>query len=165
MKILVTLLATVLAFAITAQAQTTDTKPQASQQPSQGDQQMQTGCRMMGGSGMGGGGMTGGKMCGMMGGGKMGCMMNHGAMTRDVLDVVTEILKMQQKVVEGVKPSDKDALLKEIARLLAKVEQMQKTAHSMPMMMHNMPMDHSPNQPDKPEGQKDTQKTPMPHQH
>jgi len=163
MKILITLLSALFALAITAQAQTSDVKPQTSQQPSQGDQQMQMGCKMMGGSGTGGSMMAGG-MDGMM-----SCMMSHGAMTHDVLDVVTEMLKIQQKIIEGVAPAEKDALSKEIILLQARVSQMQKTAHSMPMMKHTMPMGSSSPDPGAkqgtPEALKETPKGQMQHQH
>lgn len=143
----------VLAFAVAASGQTTDQKAQPSQAPAQaGQQQMQMGCGMMGG----GGGKMGGMMCGMM---------HHGMMMDDMIDVMTEMMKIQEKLVKGVSPSEKEAILKDMARLSGRLEQMKKTA-AMPMM-HNMPMGAGSDQPSaqqKTQEKKEPEK-PMTHQH
>lgn len=86
-------------------------------------QQMPMDCPMMGGQGM----MGGGTKQGMMGGGMMG----HHMMMHDTAELMTGILSIQEKIVSGVGPSEKEALLKEIARLKSKVAEVHRTCCMM----------------------------------
>jgi hypothetical protein len=57
----------------------------------------------------------------------MGGMKEHRMMTRDSAEIMIGILSIQEKIISGVDPAGKEALLKEISLLKGRLEQMQST--------------------------------------
>lgn len=64
-------------------------------------------------------------------------MMDHGMMMNDVLQAMKEMLAIQEKIIKGVKPADKQALLEQLFRVQGRVDQMMSGAKQT--MMHGMP--------------------------
>lgn len=94
-------------------------------------QQMQMDCPMMGGQGMMGGGMKQDMKAGMM---------EHHMMMHDSTEIMMGILAIQEKILTGAGPGEKEALLKEIARLKSRLEQMHHACCRM-MGMGQQPTD------------------------
>ncbi len=63
-------------------------------------------------------------------------MMGHGMMMQDVLQAMKDMLVIQEKMIKGVKPAEKPALLEQLLRLQGKVDQMMSQSKQM---MHGMP--------------------------
>jgi hypothetical protein len=81
-------------------------------------------------------------------------MMEHHVMMHDSTEIMMGILAIQEKILIGAGPAEKEALLKEIARLKSKLEQMH---HTCCMMMGS----GSGQQP----ADKSSQPQASPHQH
>lgn len=102
------------------------------------------------------GGMMGGQKeqpgQGMMGGGQempmmpmcmpmMKQMMGQGAVMQDMMQMMTDMVKMQQKIIKGVKPAEKKALMNELSGMSARMEKMMSDMKGMMpqgMMMQGM---------------------------
>ncbi|MGE5237191.1 MAG: hypothetical protein ACM3ON_00105 [Chloroflexota bacterium] len=59
--------------------------------------------------------------------GVMGDMQGYHVMMHDYAEIMTGILSIQEKIISGVNPSEKEALLKEISLLKGRLEQTQRT--------------------------------------
>ena len=82
---------------------------------------------------------------GMMMGGEQMPMMEHmkahGMMMQDMMQMMTDIMKMQKRIVEGVKPAEKKALINELSGMMEKMDSMMsemKGMMSQGMMMQGM---------------------------
>ena len=134
--------AVVLLFGISAYAET-DTKAE----PGQGQQMMCPKMQEMQGQGMmkgahqmpmmqhGQGMEQGGQQMQMMCP-KMGQMMGHGMMAREMMQMMTDMLKMQQKMIRGLSPVEKKEMTAEIDKMMEKMEKMMSDTRGM--MMHGM---------------------------
>lgn len=99
-------------------------------------------CMMHGHEGQTGHGMMKGEghempMCAPM----MEHMKGHGMMMQDMMQMMTDVVQMQRKIVEGVKPAEKKALLNELSGMTARMEKMMsgmKGMMSEGMMMQGM---------------------------
>jgi hypothetical protein len=68
-------------------------------------------------------------------------MMRHGMMMQDMMGMMKQMIEVQRKIVEGVKPSEKKALAKELSGMLEKMNAMMadmKGMMSQGMMMQGM---------------------------
>jgi len=143
MKRTIIVFAVVLLFGISAYAET-DTK---AAQPEQGKQMMCPKMQQMQGQGMmqgahqmpmmqqhGQGMEQGGQMSMMCP--KMGQMMGHGMMAREMMQMMTDMLKMQQKMIRGLSPVEKKEMTAEIDKMMEKMEKM--TSDTRGMMMQGM---------------------------
>ena len=146
MKRAIIAFAVVLLFGISAYAET-DTKAAQKDQPGQGQQMMCPKMQQMQGQGWrrapdevpmmqqhGQGMEQGGQMSMMCP--KMGQMMGHGMMAREMMQMMTDMLKMQQKMIRGLSPVEKKEMTAEIDKMMEKMEKMMSDTRGM--MMHGM---------------------------
>lgn len=63
-------------------------------------------------------------------------MMGHGMMARDMMQMMTDIIRMQQKIIRGLSPVEKKEMMKDTDRMLDKIEKMMSDMRGM--MMHGM---------------------------
>ncbi len=54
----------------------------------------------------------------------MGGMMGHGMMARDLMQMMADVVKMQQKMIRGLSPVEKREMQKETDRMLDRIEKM-----------------------------------------
>jgi hypothetical protein len=130
MKRAIIVFAVVLLFGISAYAET-DTKAAQKDQPAQGQQMMCPKMQQMQGQGM----MQGGHQMPMMCP-KMGQGMGHGMMAREMMQMMTDMLKMQQKMIRGLSPVEKKEMTAEIDKMMEKLDKMMSDTRGM--MMHGM---------------------------
>jgi hypothetical protein len=144
MKRTIFVFAVVLLFGISSAYAETDTK---AAQPGQGHQMMCPKMQQMQGQGMmqgahqmpmmqqhGQGMEQGGQMSMMCP--KMGQMMGHGMMAREMMQMMTDMLKMQQKMIRGLSPVEKKEMTAEIDKMMEKMGKMMSDTRGM--MMHGM---------------------------
>jgi hypothetical protein len=81
--------------------------------------QAQTGGMMHGHEGQAGHGMMGGEQMPMM-----EHMKTHGMMMQDMMQMMTDIMKMQKRIVAGVKPAEKKEMLNELTGMMGRMEKM-----------------------------------------
>lgn len=65
-------------------------------------------------------------------------MMGHGMMMQDLVQTMKKMIEVQRKIVEGVKPAEKKALVKELSGMREKMDKM--TADMKNMMSQGMMM-------------------------
>jgi hypothetical protein len=65
-------------------------------------------------------------------------MKAHGTMMRDMMGMMKKMIEVQQKIVEGVKPAQKKALVKELSGMQEKMDSIM--AHMKDMMSEGMTM-------------------------
>jgi len=95
--------------------------------------QAQTGGMMHGHEGQAGHMMMGGEQMPMM-----EHMKAHGMMMQDMMLMMTDIMKMQKRIVEGVKPAEKKKMLNELSGMMGRMDKMM--ADMKGMMSHGMMM-------------------------
>lgn len=97
---------------------------------------------------------------------RMGQMMGHGMVARDLMQLMTDVVKMQQKIIRGLSPVEKKEMTKETDKMLERIEKMMSDMRGM--MMHGMMEPPAPAPSKEPES-KETEKeaTPKadPHKH
>lgn len=104
---------------------------------------------------------------GMMGGGHqmpmMQQMMGHGMMVHDMMQMMIDIMNMQEKIINGVKPSDKKHMLDTIKDMKARVQdKMSMNNCMMGGMMGGMmsgKMEHKMHAPSKESEGEETEET------
>lgn len=139
MKRLMILLAVLVVFSISAQAQMGEgMKP---------EQKGQMGHGMMGGEGK----MPMMPMCEQMMKQKMGEGQQM-PMMQDMMQMMMETMKMQHKIMKGVKPGEKKAMMTEMEGMMQKMEKMMEGMQDMPMKCKCM---MAPMEPKKEEMKKD----------
>lgn len=94
--------------------------------------------KQMQGQGMIQGGQQMMQMCHMMGRGIMG----HGMMARDMMQIMTDMIKMQQKIIRGLSPVEKSEMVKDADKMLERLDKMMSDMRGM--MMHGMMEQPSP---------------------
>lgn len=70
--------------------------------------------------------------CMMMNEGQQMPMMKQGMM-HDMIKMMTDIVTMQQRIVNGVKPAEKKSMMMKLNEMMEKTKKMMSDMHSMPM--------------------------------
>jgi len=92
-------------------------------------------------------------------------MMGHGMMARDMMQMMTDVIKAQQKIIRGLSPVEKQEMMKEMDKMLEKIEKMMSDMRGM--MMHGMISQPAPPavQQTEPAKEKLKENAPPSHQH
>jgi hypothetical protein len=90
---------------------------------------------------------------------RMGQMMGHGMMARDMMQMMTDVIRMQQKIIRGLSPVEKKETMKDTERMLDRMEKMMSDMRGM--MMHGM-MEQPAPAPSKEPASKETEKEALP---
>jgi hypothetical protein len=93
----------------------TDTKDAQQNQPGEGQQMMCPKMHQMQGQGV----MQGAHQMPMM---QMSPMMGHGMMMNDMMQMMMDIMNMQEKIIAGVKPSEKKQMLDTLKDMKTKMQ-------------------------------------------
>jgi hypothetical protein len=173
MKTLVICLLVLFMWSVPLYAETTAPQQQTGEAAAPGGPQMK--CPMMQ---MHGQGTQGGQQMPMMHGGqqmqgmmemcpkmcpKMGQMMGHGMMARDMMQMMTDMIRMQQKIIRGLSPVEKKEMMKDTDRMLDKMEKMMSDMRGM--MMHGMMDQPAPARETEPAEEKPKENVSAPHKH
>jgi hypothetical protein len=96
---------------------------------------------------------------------KMGQMTGHGMIARDMMQMMTDVIRMQQKMIRGLSPVEKKEMMKETDKMLEKLEKMMSDMRGM--MMRGMMEPPVPSPVQQTEQAQDTPKenAPAPHHH
>jgi hypothetical protein len=168
MKNLMICLLMMFVFTMPLYAETDAPQQQTGTAPMPGGPQMHMKCPMMqmhgqgmmqGGQQMQGQGMM--QMCP-----KMGQMMGHGMMARDMMQMMMDMMKVQQKMIRGISPVEKKEMMKETDKMMERMERMMSDMRGM--MMHGMmeqPAPASSKEPESKETEKETTPKADPHKH
>ncbi len=62
-----------------------------------------------------------------------GRMMGHGMIVRDMMQVMSDMIKVQQKMIRGLSPVEKREMSKDMERMLDKIERMMAETRGMMM--------------------------------
>ena len=150
MKKLIICIAIVVTFTVSAYAQTGSATNEGQQNPMTG-----CGCSKMQQMPMKQGAMGEGQqmpmMCpkmqqmqgqGMMQGGQQMPMMQHmmgqNLLAKDMMYMMTDIMKMQKKIISGVNPSEKKEMLKELDKMMDRMDRMMSDMRCSCKMMGGM---------------------------
>jgi len=76
---------------------------------------------------------------------KMCPSMGHGMMAQDMMQMMTDVIRIQQKMIRGLSPVEKKEMMKETDRMLGKIEKMMSDMRGM--MMHGMMEQPAPKSP------------------
>jgi hypothetical protein len=116
-------------------------------------------------------GMMGGMKCGMMGDGQgmqmgmMQGMMGHGMKMQEMLHMMKDMMKIQQRMLTKISDSERKQMAQELSRMLERVDKMLTDMQSMPMKgMMGMPPAESAKPKAEPKKKDDAQKS-SPHKH
>jgi hypothetical protein len=96
---------------------------------------------------------------------RMGQMLGHGMMVRDVMQMMMDMIKMQQKMIRGLSPVEKKEMIKDADKMLERMEKMMSEMRGM--VMHGMigqPAQVPPVQ-QEPAQEKQKESPPAIHQH
>lgn len=165
MKYLVICLLAIFVFTAPLYAETAAPQQQTGEAAMPGGQQMQMKCPMMQmhSQGM----MQGGQQMPMMQmGPKMGQMMGHGMMARDLMQMMMDIVKVQQKMIRGLSPVEKKEMMKEADKMIERLEGMMSDMRGM--MKHGMMEQPAPapsKEPESKETEKEAAPKADPHKH
>ncbi len=96
---------------------------------------------------------------------RMGQMMGHGMMARDMMQMMTDVIKTQQKIIRGLSPVEKKEMMKETDKMLEQIEKMMSDMRGM--MMHGMISQPAPPpvKQTEPAQEKLQENAPAPHHH
>lgn len=64
---------------------------------------------------------------------RMGQMTGHGMVARDMMQMMTDVIKIQQKMIRGLSPIEKKEMMKDTEKMLEKVEKMMSDMRGMMM--------------------------------
>jgi hypothetical protein len=97
---------------------------------------------------------------------KMGQMTGHGMIARDMMQMMTDVIRMQQKMIRGLSPVEKKEMMKETDKMLEKLEKMMSDMRGI--MMHGMMEQPAPAPSKEPESKETEKEAPPkvdPHKH
>lgn len=97
---------------------------------------------------------------------RMGQMLGHGMMVRDMMQMMMDMIKMQQKMIRGLSPVEKKEMIKDADKMLERMEKMMSDMRGM--VMHGMmeqPAPASSKEPESKETEKETAPKADPHKH
>ncbi len=97
---------------------------------------------------------------------RTGQMMGHGMMARDMMQIMTDMIGMQQKMIRGLSPVEKKEMMKDAEKMIEKLEKMMTDMRGM--MMHGMMEQPSPatsKEADSDETEKEAAPGTDPHKH
>ncbi len=60
-------------------------------------------------------------------------MMGHGMMVRDMQQIIIDMMKVQKKIIGGMKPSEKNEMLREMDRMMDRMEKIMSDMRGMTM--------------------------------